>query len=391
MSASRDTAPPLRLSKRGGAFAGTPVHASLLLTDLAAEMPGLRKMEGSRSDRRKTMGKTTSMKGNITRSDESAVAAHSAAFASVATSSVTSSSTLTNAVALSTDEQERAVEAVKETIPASASREVLCKDPIYRIMHALPRSDVLEVVRSRFARPHCERAAAYFDLSYMKNPLRHLRLQLGCDGPTGIYLFLKRIAVHRHTLRVVDLSRNRLSADDAVLLCNALGLGVAGNSETALGTTRASPASAAVDSTLSTAAGASAQPSSSLELLDLSYNAKLGNDGAVHVAMAVRRLPSIRAVILKSVGIDDDGAIAVAELIRSWPKPVLCANSATPHALLRPPTASSTKFYLNLNENYIGARGTDVLGKGLPHHVSLTLAKQRPDPARDRKRSRDHN
>ncbi|CAJ1992596.1 Leucine Rich repeat [Leishmania donovani] len=352
-------------------------------------MPGSLKVQTGRSDARKTVKKTVPSKGNIARSDEPAGAAHSAASASVATSSATTASTLTNAVALSTSEQERPVEAVKATIPASASREVLRKDPIYRIMHILPRSDVLEVVRSRFEKPHCERAAAYFDLSYMKNPLRHLRLQLGCDGPTGIYLFFRRIAAHRHTLRVVDFSRNRLSADDAVLLCNTLGLGVAGDAATAPGITKASSPGAAADSTVSTAAGASAQSSSSLELLDLSYNAKLGNDGAVHVVAAVRRLPSIRAVILKSVGIDDDGAIAVADVVRCWPAPAVCASSATPHALLRPATASATKFYLNLNENYIGARGTDVLGKGLPHYVSLTLAKQRPDPARSRKRSRD--
>ncbi|CBZ30357.1 conserved hypothetical protein [Leishmania mexicana MHOM/GT/2001/U1103] len=352
-------------------------------------MPGSLRVQAGRSDARKTVKKTVRTKGNIARSDVPARATHSAASASVATSSATPASTLANVVALSTSEQERAVEAVKETIPASASRDVLRKDPIYRIMHALPRSDVLEVVRSRFEKPHCERAAAYFDLSYMKNPLRHLRLQLGCDGPTGIYLFFRRIAAHRHTLRVVDFSRNRLSADDAVLLCNTLGFGVAGDAATAPGTAKASSAGAAVDSTVSMAAGASAQPSSSLELLDLSYNAQLGNDGAVHVVTAVRRLPSIRAVILKSVGIDDDGAMAVANIVRRWPAPALCANSATPHSLLRPVTASATKFYLNLNENYIGARGTDVLGKGLPHHVSLTLAKQRPDPAPDRKRSRD--
>ncbi|KAG5468705.1 hypothetical protein CUR178_01540 [Leishmania enriettii] len=349
------------------------------------------KAQASRRDVPKEAKRKRLEQGNAVRVDAPSVVIDSATRASVGTSSVNSAFAMTSAVALATSEQERAVEAVKATIPASARREELRKDPIYRIMHALPRSDVLEVVRSRFAQSHCVRAAVYFDLSYTKNPLRHLRLQIGCDGPTGIHLFFRRIAAHRHTLRVVDFSRNRLGADDAVLLCNTLGLGSAGEAASALGDTKSSGAGVAVDSTGSSAVGASAPPSSSLELLDLSYNAKLGNDGAVHVVAALRRCPSIRAVILKSVGIDDDGAMSVADLVRRWPAPALCANLAPPHAPLRPSTASATKFYLNVNENYIGAHGTQALGKGLPHYVSLTLAKQRPDPARDRKRSRDES
>ncbi|AIN97714.1 hypothetical protein LPMP_202200 [Leishmania panamensis] len=354
-------------------------------------MPGSLRVQASKRSARKAVKRSLPKEGNIAHGGTSAGGVDSATSASVVTGSAASTSTLTNAVTLSTSEQERAVEAVKETLPVSASRTELRKDPIYRIMHALPRSDVLEVVRCRFAKSHCERAAAYFDLSYMKNPLRHLRLQLGCDGPTGIHLFFQRIAAHRHTLRVVDFSRNRLSTDDAILLCNTLGLGSAGDAATALGTTRSSSGGVAADLTVSTTARASAPPPSSLELLDLSYNTKLGNDGAIHVVTALRHCPSIRAVILKSVGIDDDGVMAVMDVVRRWPAPTLCAYSATPHALLRPPTASATKFYLNLNENYIGARGTHVLGKGLPDHVSLTLAKQRPRPALDRKRSRDDN
>ncbi|KPI90502.1 hypothetical protein ABL78_0432 [Leptomonas seymouri] len=295
-------------------------------------------------------------------------------------------------------EQERAVEGIKETLPSSSNREELRKDPIYRIMHALPRSDVLEVVRSRFAAPHCIRAAAYFDLSYMRNPLRRLRLQIGCDGPTGLHLFFSRIAAHRHTLRVLDLSRNRLCAEDVVLLCNLLGLGVEGRVAASL-----MPKTIAIgtddEETRDATACVSASPfsssslsSSCLELLDLSYNTRVGNEGALHVLRALRRCASIRAVLLKSVGVDDAGAFAMSDVVRQWPAPAPASSAESggllSSSILRPSTASATKFYLNLNENYIGARGTYVLGKGLPHHVSLTLAKQRPPLVKLRKRER---
>ncbi|KAK7198775.1 Leucine Rich repeat [Novymonas esmeraldas] len=321
---------------------------------------------GARSARKTT----TPRRATVSRAVESGSSAATAAHPGVSSSPVEDTPRLGNSA------QERAVEAIKAAIPASASRDELRKDPIYRIMHALPRSDVLEVVRSRLAQSHCERAAAYFDLSYTKNPLRHLRLQLGCDGPTGVHLFFSRIAAHRETLRVVDFSRNRLTAEDAVLLCNTLGFG------------RAAPPP---NTQTANCASASASPSSSssLELLDLSYNARLGNDGATHVLSALRRCPSVRAVVLKSVGVDDAGAASVAELVRGWPAPVPHTNSFTPHVLLRPATASATKFFLNLNENYIGAQGTCLLGNGLPSHVSVTVSKQRREPERARKRPRD--
>ncbi|KPA82314.1 hypothetical protein ABB37_03410 [Leptomonas pyrrhocoris] len=295
-------------------------------------------------------------------------------------------------------EQERAVEAVKATLPSLSNREELRKDPIYRIMHALPRSDVLEVVRSRFAAAHCVRAAAYFDLSYTTNPLRHLRLQIGCDGPTGLHLFFSRIAAHRHTLRMLDLSRNRLCAEDVVRLCNLLGLGADGRVAVSLvpdavEVTKGDGAARNTtifpsDSPSSCASSSSSSPSNSnLEVLDLSYNTQLGNDGALHVLRALRRCTSVRAVMLRSVGVDDAGALAVSDVVRQWPPlaPVASAESG-----LRPSTASATKFYLNLNENYIGARGTYVLGKGLPDYVSLTLAKQRPPLVKERKRAREN-
>ncbi|KAG5493986.1 hypothetical protein JKF63_01819 [Porcisia hertigi] len=354
-------------------------------------MPSHPKSQASKHDARNTMKKKAPQSASVTRGDASVETLNSAASLPAATGSVASNSTPKGVAVLSTSEQERAVEAIKMTVSAVSSREELRKDSIYRIMHALPRSDMLEVVRSRFAKTHCERAAAYFDLSYMKNPLRHLRLQIGCDGPTGIHLFFNRIAAHRHTLRVVDFSRNRLGADDVVLLCNTLGLGSAGDAAAAMITAKSPPACIAVASTTSTTTEAPVGQSSSLELLDLSYNAKIGNDGAVHVVRALRRCPSIRAVIMKSVGLDDDCAGIIADVLRGWPAPPLHAHPTSTHALLRPASASATKFYLNLNENYIGARGTQVLGKGLPDHVSLTLVKQRVAPARDLKRWREDN
>lgn len=270
-------------------------------------------------------------------------------------------------------EQEDAVATVRATLPSPSNRDELRKDPIYRVMHTMPRSDVLEVVRSRFAAPHCIRAAAYFDQSYMANPLRRLRLQIGCDGPSGMHLFFARIAAHRHTLRVLDLSRNRLSTEDVVLLCNVLGLGAEGAVAAASITPRAVAETGASEGP--------AQPSpthSSLEMVDLSYNTKIGNAGALHVLRALKRCSTIRALLLRSVGLDDDGALEVSATLRQWPAPAPAGREeeATLNAL-RPQTASATKFFVNVNENFIGARGTYILGKGLPDHVSLTLVKQR--------------
>lgn len=257
----------------------------------------------------------------------------------------------------------------------TTSRAQLFRDPIYRIMHTFPRSDVLEVVRCKFAKEHCQRAAAYFDASFMQNPLRRLRLQIGCDGPTGLHLFFPRIAFHRFALRTLDLSRNRLSADDVVTLCTALEL-----------TPHRRSRPRATDEG-EEHAGSSSLPShyrtSVLELLDLSYNSGIGNEGAVQLMRAITSNSTIRAVQLKCIGVDDDGACALAPLLCRRPTPAV-AGSGTSDDLTN---TSATRveasqqrmpgFFLNLNENRIGARGTTALGKGLPDFVSVTLCKQR--------------
>ncbi|RNF05775.1 uncharacterized protein Tco025E_07722 [Trypanosoma conorhini] len=224
-------------------------------------------------------------------------------------------------------------------------------DPIYRIMHALPRSDVLEIFKCRFGREECERAAAYFDGSYMKNPLRQLRLQLGCDRATGLHLFFPKLHHHRGTLRLIDLSRNDLDENDVATLTQLLEL--RGDD---------APSSGA---------------SSALEVLDLSYNRRIGNRGALFLLAALRHNDRIRAVVLKGISVDDSGAIAVAPFLRQRPLPRMPEDD---EGVTFQETSSRRlpTFFLNLNENRIGAAGTVALGKGLPAHVSLTMCKQRP-------------
>ncbi|KAH9577396.1 hypothetical protein LSM04_004449 [Trypanosoma melophagium] len=223
-------------------------------------------------------------------------------------------------------------------------------DPIYRIMHALPRSDFLEVVKCRFGPGECKRAASYFDASYMKNPLRHLRLQIGCDLPTGLHLFFPKLYHHRSTLRLLDLSRNDMAKDDVAALTDLLNLR---NNQS------------------------SSEAATVLEVLDLSYNRRIGNQGALFLLNALSQNNKIRALILKGISLDDSGAVWIAPLLRQRPHPDVSVdtNNVTfqETSSQRPPN-----FFLNLNENRIGAAGTLELGKGLPFHVSLTLCKQRP-------------
>ncbi|ORC93647.1 uncharacterized protein TM35_000015240 [Trypanosoma theileri] len=223
-------------------------------------------------------------------------------------------------------------------------------DPIYRIMHTLPRSDFLEIVKCRFGHDECKRAASYFDVSYMKNPLRHLRLQIGCDRPTGLHLFFPKLYHHRSTLRLLDLSRNDMDEDDVATLTDLLNLRNEKSSE---------------------------KTTTVLEVLDLSYNRRIGNCGALFLLNALSQNDQIRALILRGISLDDNGALCIAPLLRQRPQPCIPVDTDTvtfqETSSRRPPT-----FFLNLNENRIGAAGTRELGKGLPVHVSLTLCKQRP-------------
>lgn len=262
-----------------------------------------------------------------------------------------------------------AVPAPRKPARAAAERKPT-SDPIYRIMHRLPRSDVLEVVKCKFGKEHCERAASYFDAAFMQNPLRRVKLQIGCSGPGGTHLFFPRLFFHRFSLRTLDLSRNHLSAEDLVTLCEGLALGP-----------RASGASASSPVSQPSSAPA-AHTSSCLELLDLSYSLGIGNAGAVYLLSALRHNTTIRAVQLVSVGVDDDGAAQLAPLLRSRPRPAALADgSAATVGYMQGFSAVTEQrpytFFLNLNHNVIGTAGTEVLGKGLPSYVSLTLAKQR--------------
>lgn len=112
-----------------------------------------------------------------------------------------------------------------------------------------------------------------------------------------------------------------------------------------------------------------------LEHLDLSYNRNIGDRGAVYLMEALQHNTVIRAVLLKHVGVEDGGAVAIASLLRRRPYPAATGASRnfsrTGFQHGRVPG-----FYLNLNENRIGSMGTVVLGKGLPSYVSVTLCRQ---------------
>ncbi|CAD2214958.1 hypothetical protein AGDE_09060 [Angomonas deanei] len=209
-------------------------------------------------------------------------------------------------------------------------------------MHTQPRSDLLEVRKSKFALPHCERASTYFDQSYMQNPLRRLRLQISCSGPSGMNLLFPKMFHHWQTLRLLDLSRNNLDTDDIVNLCNGMKV---------------------------------EESSSPLEVLDLSYNCRIGNSGAVHILQRTMHSKRLRAVLLKCTGVDDRGAVALHPFLKSRPVPEALPEGVEP---IRTDQCSNyAHFYLNLNENFIGSVGTDVLGKQLPAYISLTVTKQK--------------
>ncbi|KAG8348121.1 hypothetical protein TRVL_01041 [Trypanosoma vivax] len=226
----------------------------------------------------------------------------------------------------------------------------LMADPIYRIMRSVPRSDVLEIRRCKLGIEECERAVYYFDSYFMKNPLRCLRLQIGCCRSSGFQLFYPKLHHHRLTLRFLDLSRNDLDEDDVATLIQLLGMDGADSSEC----------------------------SSPLEVVDLSYNHRIGNHGALVLLETLRHSARIRAVVLKCISVDDSGAVGIASLLQQWPKSSALEQNIELSAFQMPNSGSRTGFFLCLNENRIGAGGTVALGKGIPEHVSLTACKQYP-------------
>lgn len=223
---------------------------------------------------------------------------------------------------------------------------------LYRLMHKVPRSDQLQIKKCRLNYALCERAAQYFQEDFTTYPLRHLTLQVGCGSGdasasfgvrrTGIQLFFPHIFHHKAHLRQINLSRNDLTQQDVRRLCEGLGL---------------------LD-----------QPSpthSPLRLLDLSYNSRVGNEGALLVFRAVSRQNHLKALLLRCIGVDDAGATLIAPFLRDRPPPVTpedCEDEGT--------STCAASFFVNLNENRIGARGSWVLGKHLPSYVSLTLCRQ---------------
>lgn len=249
---------------------------------------------------------------------------------------------------------------------------------LLRLMHAVPRSDVLRIQKCRLDRFLCQKAAECFTEDFTAHPVRYLTLQLGCSvalssSPNshadegkrekqkindGFQYFLKPIFFHRYNLRELDLSRNDLSAGDVKLLCDGLGL----RGELQL------PSSARSENE-------EVRASSRLRLINLSYNCRIGNEGVCTLLSGIRNLCGIKAVILRCVGLDDKGALAVAPMLRRRPPPKSDVV-AEEVVYSRDRGSSAESFFVNLNENRIGSEGTFALGKGLPSYVSLSVCKQ---------------
>lgn len=265
---------------------------------------------------------------------------------------------------------------------------------VYRLMHQVPRSDVLRLCRCTLNYPHCEYAAKVFREEFLQHPVRHLTLQVGCRSEApgedtterkrsggkvfqdGFQLFFPLIFHHRFCLKELDLSRNDLCAKDVQTLCRGLGIGEEVHQEkNSSGTT--------MENELLTKSS-----SSSLRLLNLSYNRRIGNEGVVTLFSCLARscdragnhsFLNLRAVILRCVGVDDDGAVVLAQYLRRQPLPL---SSLEKGEYEEECFRTENNFFVNLNENRIGARGTFVLGKGLPSYVSLSLCKQMVQPTK---------
>lgn len=250
-------------------------------------------------------------------------------------------------------------------------------DALYRLMHALPRSDQLRIQRCRLDYALCERAATYFKEDFTAHPVRQLTLQLGCrsDAPwdpevarrsggkpthDGFQLLFPLIFHHAFHLKELDLSRNDLCAADIATLCKGLRL----NMPTAI--------------TTNATATVTASRTPPLRLLNLSYNSRIGNEGVLMLFRAIEPNARVKAVILRCVGVDDKGAVPLAQLLRRRPFP----TAAVGDEYSRDAEKHADNFLVNLNENRIGAVGTAALGKGLPSYISVTLCKQRVQPDR---------
>ncbi|CUG93046.1 leucine-rich repeat protein, putative [Bodo saltans] len=245
-------------------------------------------------------------------------------------------------------------DAVAET--GGVNMRLLATDPVYRILHHSHRSDVVEVVKCKFGEAECERAAKYLRDEFTAGPVRRLRLQLNVTG-AELYMgrFFPFFSKHALSLRLLDLSRNQLTADDVVVLARTLKLSTANRS---------------------------------LEVLDLSCNRDIGNQGAAVLMSSISKSETIRAVILKHISLDDEGARMVAPYLASRPHPLPSPSlqvKAGDAAILNgyqwtgnDQHRGHCNFFLNLNENCLGPDSIQLLGKCLPEHVSLTVLHQRP-------------
>lgn len=221
-------------------------------------------------------------------------------------------------------------------------------------MTLLRRSDVVEVLKCKFGTKELAKAFHYFQ-THFTSPLTKLRFQAWLSATQLLphdtanesdavsVLATTVLGRNAKTLKTCDLSRNRLTQADVPLLIGAQGLHLS----------------------LLT----------NLEVLDFSYN-PIGNEGAVSLFKIIQSNASIRAVILKHCSIDDTGAEAIGDLLRSRPKP--SHNEAQLASMLYIKEAVKLMFFVNLNENRIGAVGTKSIAYKLPDFISITIVKQQP-------------
>lgn len=283
---------------------------------------------------------------------------------------------------------------------------------LYRLIHKIPRSDVLRLCGCRLDYSHCTYAADVFKKEFTQHPLRHLSLQVGCrsDAPhenepgmktmmrgaqqdkkkihDGFQLFFPLIFHHRFCLKELDLSRNDLCAKDVQTLCMGLGLLREGGGRED-GMKEWCTVGEVEETSRSRSLSKGCNSSLSLRLLNLSYNRRIGNEGAITLFAALSKksemngaehitTPHIKAVILRGVGVDDDGAVVLSSYLRCRPPPLGTGTDSEEDN--QDNSRNACNFFVNLNENKIGARGTLALGKGLPSYVSLSVCKQVVEP-----------
>lgn len=229
-----------------------------------------------------------------------------------------------------------------------------------RLMHKVPRSDMLQIKQCRLNSKLCAHAVHIFKRDFTEHPLKKLTLQVGCNTQSegaetdpanaksrkpsgGFQLFFPLIFHHKLSLKELDLSRNDLCSADIDVLCDGLGISSAPH----------------------------------LRVLDISYNSRVGNSGAVRLLSEVRNNECIRAVLMRCVGIDDEGALSIAHALRCRPPP---SKASAGNEMSSLANHSEDSFLVNLNENRIGSVGSYALGRKLPSYISLSVCRQVVSP-----------